>query len=124
MSSRARRATFGFSSSTTRTLADDGVRLFTACETVFAVRPASAGEISRDECWQRSSVDRLRDVAVASGLDRALFIALHGIRHHPAWLPAEEDAIDGILIVVSSEGLCSVSLLDYTGARRLHEVMA
>ena len=37
---------------------------------------------------------------------------------YPAWLPADEDAINGILIVVSSEGLCSVSLLDYTGYTR------
>ena len=37
---------------------------------------------------------------------------------YPAWLPAEEYAIDGILIVVSSKGLCSVSLLDYTGYTR------
>jgi hypothetical protein len=37
---------------------------------------------------------------------------------YPAWLPAKADAINGILIVVSSEGLCSVSLLDYTGYTR------
>jgi hypothetical protein len=39
----------------------------------------------------------------------------------PAWLPADEDAINGILIVVSSEDLCGVSLLQRHG---LYEVMA
>jgi hypothetical protein len=37
---------------------------------------------------------------------------------YPAWLPADEDAINGILIVVSNEDLCGVSLLDYTGYTR------
>ncbi len=40
---------------------------------------------------------------------------------YPAWLPADEDAINGILIVVSSEDLCGVSLLQLHG---LYEVMA